>query len=237
MSEWINPAIDRALHADLFARSGQVRVYDVLTSDRASAVGAELGQLDPWVLTCANRDWMAEISLAQMETWSDQQRADLQATLNASAWQGVGFAYLGHRLDAAWRARTAPSALSMFHDALNGPQIGDLIAEITGRRDFNGSSIQATRFGPNHYLTRHRDNPESERRRLAVVWGFTPEWHPDWGGLLQFFTDGGTPTLSFAPGFNTLDIFDVQMVHSVTYVTPFAGAVRQAISGWMVETT
>ena len=37
------------------------------------------------------------------------------------------------------------------------------------------------------------------------------------------------------PTFNTLNIFRVPADHSVSMVTPFAGAVRYAITGWFMD--
>ncbi|PHS51455.1 hypothetical protein C7Y69_04575 [Alteromonas sp. KS69] len=60
-----------------------------------------------------------------------------------------------------------------------------------------------------------------------------PKWHPDWGGLLQYFEPDGTTTESWSPEFNTLSLFDVKHIHSVTYVTPFAKQPRYALTGWI----
>ncbi len=92
--------------------------------------------------------------------------------------------------------------------------------------------MQVTRYRPGHFLTRHNDVVPAEQRRVAYVLGFTPRWHPDWGGLLQFYRQDGVPQDAWAPGFNDLMLFDVHRVHAVTYVTPFAAEPRQAISGW-----
>ena len=67
---------------------------------------------------------------------------------------------------------------------------------------------------------------------MAYVLSLTERWHPDWGGLLQFFEDNGTPRDAWVPGWNVLSLFDVRHVHSVTYVAPFAGAPRLSITGW-----
>jgi Rps23 Pro-64 3,4-dihydroxylase Tpa1-like proline 4-hydroxylase len=63
------------------------------------------------------------------------------------------------------------------------------------------------------YLTRHRDDIEGTTRRLAYVFGFTRRWHPDWGGLLQFYEDDGTPRDAWVPAFNRLSLFAIRHVH------------------------
>ena len=61
---------------------------------------------------------------------------------------------------------------------------------------------------------------------------FTKDWHPDWGGLLHFFEDNGSPRDFWVPMFNSLTLFDVRHVHSVSYVTPFAKGQRLSLTGW-----
>jgi Rps23 Pro-64 3,4-dihydroxylase Tpa1-like proline 4-hydroxylase len=94
------------------------------------------------------------------------------------------------------------------------------------------ASAQATCYQKGDFLTRHNDVVPTEGRVYAYVLGLTKQWHPDWGGLLQFFEPDGTPTTSFAPQFNSLTVFDVSKIHSVTYVTPFAKHKRLSITGW-----
>src|SRR5262249_16875330 len=109
------------------------------------------------------------------------------------------------------------------------------IRTITGSAGFDNAFAQATNYEPGHYLTRHLDDPKGEQRKFAFVWGFTRKWDPDWGGLLQFFDDQNLPPHTLSPGFNTLDLFDVRHVHSVTLVAPWAMNSRLAVSGWFVK--
>ena len=81
-------------------------------------------------------------------------------------------------------------------------------------------------------MNRARADTGDERRRLAYVISFTRNWHPDWGGLLQFFEDDGTPRDAWAPMFNSMALFDVRHVHSVTFVAPFHGQPRLSLTGW-----
>jgi SM-20-related protein len=62
---------------------------------------------------------------------------------------------------------------------------------------------------------------------------FTPAWKSDWGGLLQFIDEDGHVAEAYAPAFNALNILRVPQKHAVSYVTPFAGAGRYSITGWL----
>ncbi|MGH8398608.1 MAG: 2OG-Fe(II) oxygenase family protein, partial [Gammaproteobacteria bacterium] len=64
------------------------------------------------------------------------------------------------------------------------------------------------------------------------VLNLTKDWQADWGGLLQFLGEDGKVVDTFFPSFNSLMLFQVPMWHHVSYVTPFAGHGRYAITGW-----
>jgi Rps23 Pro-64 3,4-dihydroxylase Tpa1-like proline 4-hydroxylase len=72
--------------------------------------------------------------------------------------------------------------------------------------------------------------------RIENVLGLSKAWHPDWGGLLQFYEEDGTPGDAWIPHFNCLNLFDIRHIHSVTYVTPFAGEPRLSLTGWFRST-
>lgn len=162
-------------------------------------------------------------------SWTAQQRSDLRQNLLQLASEGVGFWY--------GRKYVTPQTqendlLSQVNRLLNSEAVLAKVREISGYNDIICASSQATRYVPGSYLTRHRDVVEAEGRRLAYVLGFTKDWHPDWGGLLQFFEDDGTPRDAWVPGFNTMVLFDVRHAHSVTYVAPYAPRARFSITGW-----
>ena len=121
--------------------------------------------------------------------------------------------------------------LHRMFDFLNSDEVLALIGEITGRSDLKSADAQYTRYMPGQFLTRHKDDITRERRQLAYVIVFSKNWHPDWGGLLQFFEDGGKPRDAWLPAFNTMSLFDVRHVPSVTYVTPFAREPRLSLTG------
>ena len=92
---------------------------------------------------------------------------------------------------------------------------------------------QATRFLPGHFLTGHDDNDFNLGRVAAYVVGLTPHWRTEWGGLLQFHAEDGDVERGLAPKFNTMNVFTVPRLHSVSQVTEFAGAPRLSVTGWL----
>jgi Rps23 Pro-64 3,4-dihydroxylase Tpa1-like proline 4-hydroxylase len=169
----------------------------------------------------------------EMAAFDADTKAQISRELMRNATAGIGYLYCGYVMN---RARAdADSDLRYLYEVyehLNSSDMLEFIEQITGRRDLARADAQYTRYSAGQYLTRHRDDIEGTTRRLAYVVGFTRRWHPDWGGLLQFYEDNGTPRDAWMPAFNRMSLFDIRHVHSVSYVTPFAGADRLSLTGW-----
>jgi hypothetical protein len=232
----LNHTLDiEALRAE-FAGARRIRIRDVLPAADADAIANEMAQL-PYQLFCANGKGVAVLDPNDVARWTPERRAELQRELMAAASRAEGFTYMGHRMSEAWRDTSPDTPLGRLHAGLRG---GDTLATIraitgAGADNFDNAFAQATQYLGGHYLTRHLDDPSGESRKFAFVWGFTRNWDPDWGGLLQFYDAAGQPADALSPGFNTLDLFDVSHVHAVTYVAPFAAGPRLAVSGWFVK--
>ena len=161
----------------------------------------------------------------------DQQ--SLHKKLMQAASQGVGFLYSGYMMNL--HADSEDPELSVLHELvqnLSSEESLDAFRQITGIKEISGIDAQYTCYNSGHFLTRHSDNISAEGRRVAFVFGFSRSWHPDWGGLLQFYENDGTPRDAWLPEFNTLALFDVRHIHSVSYVTPFAAGPRISLTGW-----
>lgn len=209
-----------------FAAEGRLRLRDALPEAEAQAWHGVLAQAGYALMltrggqgTVLTPDTLAQLTPAARE--------GLQRELHEAASQGVGFLYEGHQL----RGSHDP-ALRAILAAVNAPETLERVRTLTGFGDITHADGQATRYRGGHFLTRHRDDLSGQARRVAYVLSLTARWHPDWGGLLQFFEDDGTPRDAWVPGWNVLSLFDVRHVHSVTYVAPFAGGPRLSVTGW-----
>lgn len=230
----INPSLDGRSLSEEFRAERRIRIRNILPQATAEALHTDLERLR-YSLFCATKKGVAVIEHDNLTSWPQTRKDELRDFLMAGAAEGEGFAYNGFRLSEAIETIPPTTTLGRLTRYLGSSDMLEFIRSITGPSDIDGAFAQATQFLPGHYLTRHLDDPSGERRRMAFVWGFTPVWRPDWGGLLQFFTPEQEASQSFVPGFNTLDLFDVCHWHSVTYVAPFAQAKRLAISGWFTK--
>lgn len=168
-----------------------------------------------------------EVADSEMAALDSVTQQNIFKDIYQNAAQGIGYWYGRNKLN-----KSGESEADLFLNSLNSESFISLMRQITGNEDISYADGQQTRFSPGTFLTRHIDNVQGETRLYAYVLGLSPNWHPDWGGLLQFFEPSGEPTSSLCPTFNTFTIFDVNMIHSVTAVANFSPANRYSITGW-----
>ncbi len=230
----LNPDLDASALARQFAVDGRLRVADLLQEDFAERLRKACQGKVPYRYLCHVDGQNLSIPPAELAAMGQPAQQDLQAKIVANAAEGVGFFYSGYQMRRADPATSDPdlALLREMVEFLNSDAMLALIATITGETGLAGADAQYTRYTPGQFLTRHKDDITREGRRIAYVLGLTKGWHPDWGGLLQFFADDGTPRDAWVPTFNTISLFHVRHVHSVTYVTPFAKEARLSLTGW-----
>lgn len=160
---------------------------------------------------------------------TSQQQLQMRKDIVEQGSQGIGYLYGRHPIGVDSDKRL----LDVKH-WLSDKSTLDMVKAITGHNDIAKVSAQATKYSHGHFLTRHNDIHPIEKRRVSFELNFSHDWHPDWGGLLQFFETSGKPRDAWAPGYNSLALYDVQHIQSITYLAPLARYPRVAISGWFL---
>lgn len=230
----LNPDLDKASLAARYGEDGRVRIeglFETSVAERLRAACSSRLRYD-FLFHMQGNNYV--LSHAEMQQMTDEQARQMKEAVAQAASGGVGFYYCGYKLGRENRD-TDDDELRFLHevfDFLNGNEMLQLVRDITGVTELASADAQYTRYTPGHFLTRHRDDSTREDRRVAYVYSMSRGWHPDWGGLLQFFSDDGAPRDAWTPTFNALALFDVRHVHSVTFVTPFAREPRYSLTGW-----
>lgn len=228
-----NPDFDKQQSRLDFSHSSRARLLNVLDEESAKAIHETLASNFQFDVALTKNNEYLSIKPEEWANYSPDYRRSLLEQAQRNATQGIGFIYGRKNLSGAENTNTV---LDDLHQWLNSEETLQWARDVSGHNDIVAASAQATKYVPGHYLTRHKDVHATEQRRVAYVLSFTPNWHPDWGGLLQFYDDNGTPNQAWAPGYNSISIFDVKHIHSVTYVAPFAGAHRLSVTGWFRAT-
>jgi len=226
-----NPNIDPVSIKQQYMLDKRVRLYPFLMPDNADlllqSLDTETAFSSAFNIDGAN----GVLTDAEMRNLSPVDMQNLQEKIYQNASEGCGFLYGRNNITGQHRD-PGPSVLSEFANLLNSETMLSLIRDISGHQDIQAASAQATRYLPGNFLTRHNDFNPDEGRRVAYVMSFAQDWHPDWGGLLQFYQQDGTPRDAWSPQYNTLTLFDVEHVHAVTFVAPYAKIPRFSITGW-----
>lgn len=219
--------------ATIFAAHRRMQIAEFLTAQSAAALLAELSQSSAWKLAANRGEQIIDFDAATLEAFTPEQWAKLDQAVALGGRYGFQFRYDTIRLPKEEGQAPASPALAEFADFLSSPEMVAFFRTLTGAGDIDFADAHASRYRPGHFLTTHDDTVAEMGRRAAYVLNLSPEWRPDWGGLLLFYDAQGNVVRGFTPRFNTLNIFAVPQAHSVSWVTPLAAAPRYAITGWL----
>ncbi len=219
--------------AQAFTRDGRIRIPDFLPREAAEALHAFL-QAAPWWRTFNQGERTWDLGPESIEVLTPEQAAQLEQAIHQGARKGFQYVYETVRVSEQSSERSERGfPVDRLLEAMNSAPAIEMWRELTGDPDVALVDGQATRYLPGHFLTRHDDDVEGKNRVAAYVLNLSPEWQPEWGGLLQFHDATGEVTGAMVPGFNVLNLFRVPQSHSVSIVAPFAPAPRYSVTGWI----
>ncbi len=228
----LNPRLDPVALADKFDGAGRVRVKDFLAPGLAEQLHQHLRGRTDWRQMINNGAKVLELDRSTRAAFSPEQRAMLDDGVYGSARSGFQFRYEALRVpDDDGERRRSTDLLATFARWLSGGAPRDLMRTITGAKVVAFADAQATAFAPGDFLTGHDDVIEGRHRHAAYVFGLNPVWRTEWGGLLLFHD--GQAVSGVVPALNTIDIFRVGQMHSVSEVTRSAAYRRYSITGWL----
>lgn len=229
----LNPELDAPALAQIFAADGYVSVPDFLADDGAVRLHAALSSRNDWAWAINAGGNVYDLGPDARAAMTEEQLAELDKRVNSAARDGFQFRFSSLRVpDPVAERRPEKEILHAFAEFMRSERVIELLRSVTGRERVIYADAQGTAYHPGDFLTGHDDDIEGKNRECAYVMGLTPHWRVEWGGLLLFHdTDGRIRGL--APRFNCLNMFGLPVMHSVSQVTPFAGGVRYAITGWL----
>jgi Rps23 Pro-64 3,4-dihydroxylase Tpa1-like proline 4-hydroxylase len=164
---------------------------------------------------------------------SPQEEEALGSFAVQSAKEG-GVSYL-HDSSNAEPSREVDSPLREFREVLNSAAVIQVFRDITGISDLAHASLEARRFRAGHFMTFHHGTQSSDdtgKRRASFSLNLTPEWKPEWGGMLEFrgIADANLVE-AIVPSFNCLDVFPFPRGHWVSLVSGFVDCPIYALVG------
>ncbi|MDL1861153.1 hypothetical protein FBR04_09005 [Betaproteobacteria bacterium PRO7] len=216
-----------------FGAKRRVQIDAILEAPAAELVGECLTREVSWEYVYRRRGEVVTVPEQALAAMTPAERARVADEVLQGASAGFQFNYWKFSMVDAYRKGQIPSALRALLESLASAETIAMVREITGCADIRRVDAQATMYRPGNFLTAHTDQQHGEHhRRAAYVIQLSRDWQADWGGLLHFFDAQGAVLDTFVPGFNRMSLFAVPQPHAVSMVTPFAGSVRYAITGW-----
>lgn len=230
----INPDLDPAALAEEYAATSRVRIHGLLAPEGVAELHDYLEGCDEWWHLINMPGGVLELDADERAAMSAERRAALDSEVHARARTGFQYRYEALRVpEDEEEMDEAENPLTDFARLMSSKPMLAMLREVTGYADLSFSDGQATAYGPGDFLTCHDDDVAGKNRRAAYVFGMTPAWRTEWGGLLLFHGAGDRTVTGHVPRFNTLDLFSVPQPHSVSIVTPAAPTRRYAVTGWL----
>lgn len=228
----LNPDLDRfALRAD-YERDGRVRVHGLL-ADGAVELYEHLLARPDWIHLINHEGGVLELDPAAKAALDPADWAAIDAAAHERVRTGFQYRYQALRVPDEDEFVTLVDPLADFARLMQSQAMLEFLRDVTGHDALAFTDGQATAYGIGDFLTGHDDDVAGKGRLAAYVYGLTPHWRVEYGGLLLFHGPHERTVAGHAPRFNTLDLFRVPQQHSVSIVTPAAPHRRFAVTGWL----
>ncbi len=231
----INPELDLTALAATYACQGRVRITNFL-SRGAEELYAYLAACDEWTQLLKTARGVLEPDRERWRDLSDRRRAAIRQAMHNRAKRGFQYSYAALRVPAIGE-NDVEGPLQDFALFMQQRNVLDAMQAITGGTVHGFINGQVTSYSEGDFLTGHDDNVKGENRIAAFVLGLTKRWRPEFGGLLLFHGESNPEVTAMVPQFNTLDLFRVPQIHSVSLITPVATHDRHSLSGWLTSET
>lgn len=228
----LNPALDCVALARDYESKRRLQLPGFLEAESAHEVYESLHEL-PWGMAYNDGSVVHQLSPEQVAAMDDQEADRITAGIAERARTQFQFLYAFYPILHAYILPTSPRyKVFDFFELLNSSAVLDFVRTLTGIDRIRWADAQATWYRPGHFLKAHTDDDASTGRAAAYIMNLSPEWDRDWGGLLQFFDASDNVEEAFKPSFNTLNIFTIPQLHSVSMVSTYVTAERLAVTGW-----
>lgn len=229
----LNPDLNAGALAAAFARRKRIQIENALEPAVAERIADVLKTKTKWMLAFNRGPQSLTMSQEEIAGLGKAGIATLMQECVRNAESGFQYVYSSYPIvDAIVNRRDVGHPLHGVLEAMNAPAFRGFVERVTGIGGLIKADGQATLYSRGNFLTFHNDFDAKNKRRVAYVLGFTRKWRPDWGGILEFYDAQGNVEFGLMPRFNVLNLFEVPVNHSVTYVPPYVAEGRYSITGW-----
>lgn len=229
---YINPELDRKAIRDALTRNRRVQIRDFFEPHVVEALAGAVDGID-WRLSFRDDTGERKLLGDELRALTPAEKMELTGRIHGLAEREFQYLFQSHSMvDTAKGGES--DLLTRFVRWMADDEFMSVMRGLSGMEDINRVYAQATLYARGNFLLMHSDETSLERRRIAYVINLTRRWRPDWGGLLHFPDPEGNVVDTFYPHFNSLSLFTVPQEHFVSYVAPYSGGKRSAVTGWLI---
>ena len=229
-----NPAADLAAANASFAGNSRTLIENFLDPAFASELAGELQLEQDWNLVFRDNNRHYDLHRTQWQALTAETHQQLRQRIVAVGQLGFQYWYYNIPLfDMVAQGHKVGARSQEFYELLQSPEFIRRMRQVTGEDTIEFADCQATKFNNGSFLSRHDDEVAGKNRRAAYVFGLSPQWRADWGGLLTFPDNNASKGEYFLPQFNCLYLFKVPQPHLVSMVSPLATQERVSLTGWL----
>lgn len=228
----LDPKRDYRSYSAVLKQEGRVRIPQFLDSGAEYLYNFAQSNHE-WIQVINTNADVLEIDLDQWQIYDDAAKSAIRSAMYQRASKGFQYSYAAVAVPDADESGCTADPLSNFLKFTAETGFQNILQQLTGVADLQFTDGQLTVYNPGDFLTRHDDAVAGKSRVAAFVLGLTPIWRLEWGGLLHFHPTDDEPALALVPDFNTLDLFTVPRLHSVSEISAAALFPRYALTGWL----
>lgn len=230
----LNPDLDVNALSGAFAARGRLHIPDFLTPQSAQNLKQAISDNKTWYFTYSDANGHYESEASEIQQAPQEKKTKFLNSVLMHARNNFQYFYSQYTISqAVERGEDKGHVLHEVNDFISSDQFLSFMRKLIGDDAVVRADAVATKFTPGQFLLSHDDSHPEHDRRAAYVINLTTDWRTDWGGHLLFYDAQGNVIEGMAPTFNALNIFRTPQEHAVSYVPPFAGAERYAVSGWL----
>jgi len=234
----INASHDAQRLARRFHSQGTLRIENFLQPACAAMLYTVMVKNVRWRTLVLSQQQLLGTPLYEAGASSFDHDPEAIALANSSARSGQAALYDVDRLypeDEVVPASAAASdeGLGPFELRISN-RLLELIRIVSAEPLFQQIAVQANRFRPGHFEMFHSGTWSADKtgkRRATFILNLTPEWRPDWGGLLQYRSRDAACIRGWMPTFNSLDLITFPRGWWVSAVSTIAQGARLSLNG------
>jgi hypothetical protein len=186
----------------MYGRTRRLQISGFLRQDCVEALHAELAASKTWRLAANRGEQIIDFTPEMLAGFKPEDWQKLHRAVALGGRYGFQFLYETIRLPkpGAEPAQPPPPLFAAFADFMSSPEVVDLMRTITGDDAIAFARRRTPRAIRRAISSPRTTTASTNRPPRRIRLNLTPEWRPDWGGLLLFYRRSRECRRGYTPG-------------------------------------